>query len=58
MIKVGDRVMDDLTNEIKTVISISKDRHGNVGIWLDSDYLGGGRHPWEVTLWEKEREEE
>ena len=56
---VGERVRDDLTRELHIVIGISyKNGHCDSkitnchhcwGIWIDSDYLGGGRHPWELT---------
>lgn len=48
-LKVGDIVHDDLTNCEVTVIKITKDKNGNIGIWLDHDYLDGGRHPWEIS---------
>lgn len=48
--EVGDEVRDDLTDKITTVKRIEADKHGNRGIYLeDSSYLGGARHPWEVT---------
>lgn len=56
---VGEKVMDDLTRELHLVIGISyknghcgdkKTNHYHCwGIWIDSSYLDGGRHPWELT---------
>lgn len=52
--KVGDTVKDDLTRKITTIKRIEHDKHGNSGIWLvDSSYLEGARHPWELTKIEK-----
>jgi hypothetical protein len=54
---VGDKVRDDLTRQEATVIGIQMSE-GNCdgkksirvwGIWLDNAYLGGGRHPWEIS---------
>lgn len=47
--KVGDKVHDDLTGKEARIVRIETDSLGNVGIWLDSEYLAGGRHPWEVS---------
>lgn len=58
--EVGDRVLDDLTCKPATIIGRSyhegrkgpSDRAnnmGSVGYWVDNDYMGGGRHPWEIT---------
>lgn len=47
--KVGDLVKDDLTRTVATIVKIDISPDGIVGIWLDNDYLEGGRHPWEVT---------
>lgn len=57
IIKVGSKVFDDLTRTEATVIGVNYSEGktpsglsiGCVGYWLDNDYLGGGRHPWEVT---------
>lgn len=56
---VGERVRDTLTRKFHTVIGISYKNghcddkltncHHCWGIWIDSDYFGGGRHPWELT---------
>ena len=58
---VGEEILDDLTSKIQKVIGLSfligqtDPDHPNIssigcwGIWLDSDYLRGARHPWEVT---------
>lgn len=58
---VGDKVMDGLTGKTTTIIGVSYSNgyvNGNrnvsylraIGYWIDSDYLGGGRHPWEVWM--------
>ncbi len=48
-ISIGDEVHDDLTSKRSKIINITEDPKGNFGIWLDNDYLGGGRHPWEIS---------
>ncbi len=48
-ISVGSTVTDDLTGEYCQILSISYDVEGNVHIVLDSDYLQGLRHPWEIS---------
>jgi ribose 5-phosphate isomerase RpiB len=57
--EVGEKVHDDLTHKEATIICIEfKDgcKQGEfahalktIGYWLDNDYLGGGRHPWEIS---------
>ncbi len=60
--KVGDKVVDDLTMTVATVVGVewadgavrtsqgSKvNYYGCVAIWLDNEYLDGGRHPWEIS---------
>jgi len=60
--KIGDTVVDDLTmtlakiqgiewSEGKVIDSKGRRQHysGCVVLWLDNDYLDGGRHPWEVS---------
>lgn len=47
--KEGDEVYDDLTHNLSKVMKITVDEFGNKGIWLDNDYLDGGRHPWEIS---------
>lgn len=58
MYQVGDIVYDDLTKtnqkvigvEIKTGVCDGVAYHGQViGYWLEHPWLGGGRHPWEVS---------
>jgi hypothetical protein len=51
--KIGDKVIDDLTKEETTIVELSTDKFGNTGVKVDSNYLEGWRHPWEVT--EQER---
>jgi len=58
---VGEEVYDDLTQKICKVIGLSYEigrtdpDHPGVssigcwGIWIDSPWVDGGRHPWEVT---------
>lgn len=56
---VGEQIWDDLTHQYATIIGIEfkhGKRHGEyatahstVGYWVDNDYLGGGRHPWEIS---------
>lgn len=49
-IKIGDEVYDDLTSKKAKIIKITEDNNSNIGIWLeDESYLGGGRHPWEIS---------
>ena len=55
--KIGDRVKDDLTGKIVTIERINVDTKGNVGLWVSSEYLDGGRHPWEVTTIDEMSEE-
>ena len=62
--RVGQEVWDTLTRSKATVIGISYEEGkragsnincvGAWGIWLDNDYAGGGRHPWEVDELTKE----
>jgi len=58
--KVDDIVYDDLTNQMVKVLGVEyrdgvrSKRHRRVSChcvsyWVDSKYLGGGRHPWELT---------
>jgi hypothetical protein len=61
--KVGDKVYDDLTRAEATIIGKqtsegvcdNKAYHGVVvGYWLDNEWVGGGRHPWEISSLDKE----
>ena len=55
---VGDIIYDDLTKG-KVKVKGIKYEEGNFGgkttsmgcwgIWIDSDYLDGVRHPWEIS---------
>ena len=58
--EVGEKVFDDLTAKEAVIVGISfargfvkEDRLCNnqdcLVYWVDNDYLGGGRHPWELT---------
>lgn len=59
LFQVGEEVHDDLTRTKCKVIGISymngycgnplENNYGCWGIWIDSDYCDGGRHPWELT---------
>lgn len=61
---VGDKVFDDLTRKVVTVIGISYtngitnnkccDSCHTIGYWVDNNYCGGGRHPWELSKLQKE----
>jgi hypothetical protein len=51
--KIGQVVRDDLTGKTVTIERINIDTNGNVGLWVSSKYLDGGRHPWEVTTEEE-----
>lgn len=53
--KVGQVVRDDLTGKRVTIQRINISTNGSVGLWVDSEYLDGGRHPWEVTTEEDMR---
>lgn len=55
---IGEHVYDDLTRSERVVIGVSVDigtvdgqQHSDVieGYWVDSNYLHGGRHPWELS---------
>jgi hypothetical protein len=52
--KQGDIVWDDLTATKTTIIRVATDKQGNIGVWVDNNYLDGARYPWEVTLQTKE----
>ena len=49
MFIVGDIVYDDLTEEDVTITRVVVDANGSVGYFVSNDYLGGGRHPWEIS---------
>jgi hypothetical protein len=42
-------VFDDLTGKKVTILDAFTDKSGNVGYRVDSEYLLGGRLPWELT---------
>ena len=57
---IGQDVVDDLTQKLTKIIGMtytegrtcSNSKRHNVGSWMivvDSDYLDGARHPWEVS---------
>jgi hypothetical protein len=45
----GDEVLDDLTKTVCKIKKVSLDKDGNVGYWLDNEYVDGGRFPWEIS---------
>lgn len=46
----GVRVRDDLDGgKIRVIRKVDYDEFGNAGVWLNSEYLDGGRHPWEIS---------
>jgi hypothetical protein len=47
--KVGDHVWDDLTKCIVEILKVDVSQNGSIGYFVNSDYLGGGRHPWELS---------
>jgi hypothetical protein len=47
---VGDLVWDDLTREVVRINRIEYEENAmTAGVWVDHEYLDGGRHPWELT---------
>ena len=48
---VGDYVLDDLTGKITTIKEILKSSGpmANISFKLDSNYLDGWRHSWEIS---------
>lgn len=56
-ISIGTEVHDDLTGKSAKVIGVSYKEGklpdtnciGAIGYFLDNDYLGGARHPWELS---------
>lgn len=57
MFIVGDIVFDDLTQDAVEITKIVVDDNGNIGYFVSSDYLGGGRHPWELSGFEDLKQE-
>ena len=55
--EVGDWVHDDLTGANVQLLRISSDPNGNIGYWINSDYLEGGRHPWEISKIKEKKDE-
>jgi hypothetical protein len=47
--EVGEIVWDDLLRCNQKIVRKSRDECGNLGYWLDNDYVGGGRFPWEIS---------
>lgn len=48
-LKLGDVILDDLTGKKCKIVKLTKSVSGSVGVWLDNEYLKGGRHPWEIS---------
>lgn len=49
--EAGEEVLDTLTGKRHRIVKIDKAdfiKSFVDGIWIDSDYLDGGRYPWEV----------
>ena len=63
--RIGDMVYDDLTRTEVKIIGISYQNGeqgpgtGNcmncLGYWVNNDWVGGGRHPWEIWKLNKDR---
>lgn len=61
--KIGEIVWDDLLAQKSIRIGITYEngkKYGElithahaVGYWLNNGYLGGGRHPWEISKWRR-----
>lgn len=53
----GDIVWDTLTGQNVKLLRIEHDgKSVSPGCWVESDYLGGGRHPWEISPALEQRE--
>lgn len=60
-IPVGTKVKDDLTGEVVTIIGVTYQDGTQglepgahrvtsaIGYWVNHEWAGGGRHPWEIT---------
>lgn len=46
--KVGDTVQDDLTGKKAKIVRFTFGQN-TIGVWLNNDLHGGGRHPWEIS---------
>ena len=49
IVTLGDLVHDDLTGKDCKIVQIFHDDNGSVGFEIESDYLNGFRHPWELS---------
>ncbi|HEY2525794.1 MAG TPA: hypothetical protein VGI29_12095 [Candidatus Binataceae bacterium] len=47
--EAGETVWDNLTGRNAKILRVDMDEFGNVAVWLEGDYLGGGRFPWEIS---------
>lgn len=50
--EIGEEVFDDLTGKTAKILDI-KMNETCIGYFIDSPYLGGGRHPWELSKVQK-----
>ena len=48
--KIGDTVMDSLTEKVSVILEELTEPNGNKGYRIDSDYLKGYRFPWEIDV--------
>jgi len=48
--KIGDRVIDDLTGKVSVILEEFTETNGNKGYRIDNDYLKGYRFPWEIDM--------
>jgi hypothetical protein len=57
---IGDLVWDDLTRAVVKILGVEykngkRNRQAKrtachtIAYWVDNRYLGGGRHPWELS---------
>jgi hypothetical protein len=47
--RVGQKIIDDLTQQECSVLGVSLGDNSTLGYLIDSAYLDGRRHPWELT---------
>lgn len=48
--EVGEIVWDDLIRQNITILCKERDESENLGYWVSSEWAGGGRFPWEISL--------
>lgn len=54
--EVGEVVWDDLMRCPAVVVRTERDGHGNIGVYLSTAWLDGGRLPWEISVYYRETE--